>query len=107
MPLINPPATLGSLARSGFGPISINGLGDSITAQPAYQPSSTAPSFAPAWAQSTAYTVGQVVANGGYRLSLRDCGHFGQHGFRPSSQHVQHHGWDSDLGVSLGLHKQR
>ena len=46
--------------------VSLNGLGDSITAQAAFQPSMTPPATFPAWAANIAYTVGQCVANGGY-----------------------------------------
>ena len=45
---------------------SINGLGDSITAQAIFQPTMAPPATFPAWAANTAYTVGQCAANGGY-----------------------------------------
>ena len=45
---------------------SINGLGDSITAQPIYQPGMVPPGTFPAWIASTTYGVGQCVSNGGY-----------------------------------------
>ena len=46
--------------------VSINGLGDSITAQAVFQPNMAPPATFPAWAASNGYAVGQCVANGGY-----------------------------------------
>ena len=61
MAIIPAPIRLG-LLRPGT---TFQVLGDSISAQSIYQPNSAPPASAPAWAASTAYTVGQVVGNGG------------------------------------------
>ena len=44
---------------------SINGIGDSISAQSLFNPSNTPPATFAAWAPSTAYATGACVSNGG------------------------------------------
>ena len=65
-----PSTTLQTLAAG----ISINGLGDSITAQPVFQPNMAPPATFPAWAANTGYAAGQCVANGGYSFYCSTAG---------------------------------
>lgn len=66
MPIIQAPAPSLLAPKGLFGGLTINGFGDSITAQGIYQPTGTSIAALPAWQASTAYALGVYVKNGGF-----------------------------------------
>ncbi|MDX2027721.1 MAG: SGNH/GDSL hydrolase family protein [Alphaproteobacteria bacterium] len=66
MPIIQSPAPSLLAPKGLFGGLTINGFGDSITAQGIYQPTDTSIASLPAWQASTAYSLGAYVKNDGF-----------------------------------------